>query len=316
MTEAEEIDKILANVRRHFGKDLFSRERQPNLRLMQQVNMILRILETATDPVSLASAPIALWLLYHSNTNAASSLYVTKQVSDDLLRSDIPDPDFANVTWPATFLEVTYEDPRIPNMLVARQHLEEFENWIEQTSRRPIYKGADSLPDAERTPDIMTILPGKTSSQVSQFQQTFAQVDALARGETDQPVHERSTGDTDTMAAAPVLMLLFFKVLLFASIPKFSPRVRVRKFPPPAAGLLRRAPIKEFVVEYLPHHIATKKEEAEKLGQSHAFFGRRGHFRTYASARYVNKQGDRDYIPPVPNPQGADVKRKFIVRKP
>ena len=72
----------------------------------------------------------------------------------------------------------------------------------------------------------------------------------------------------------------------------------------------------QYIVEYLPHHIAEKKADAAKCGTSHSFRGRRGHWRTYASERYTNKQGSRDYIYPVPNPHGDDVKHKFIVRKP
>lgn len=79
---------------------------------------------------------------------------------------------------------------------------------------------------------------------------------------------------------------------------------------------MNRPKLTRYIVEYLPKQIAEKKAEAAKLGESHSFRGRRGHFRTYTAERYVNKRGDRDYMWPIPNPHGDDVKRKFIVRKP
>ncbi len=250
-----------------------------------------------------------------AHTSRGAKMFVSKQVSEDLLRSDIPSPDFASVSWPADLLEVEFEDELIPTVMLDRNPIAPYA-WAMSVMGVPYTLKPD-------TDDRISIVFGDSDlSRLCVMTQTVVEMNKLAGGEGELGALE--TGD-DTIAARALrtgqqpamasLLLLLFKVLMFADTPKFKPTQKKHKFGKARPGFLRPPDMRKFIVEYLPKHIEEKRAEAAKLGGSHAFRGRRGHFRTYHSERYTNKRGDKDYMWPIPNPHGEDVRRKFIVRK-
>jgi len=290
------------------NKGLYMPDRKPRRDLLYALDAIM-----ALDDEEASMQAAAISLLYCVNSGESGSMFVTKQVSDDLIKSDIPCPDFGNVPWPMEFMEVIFEDQGIPDVLINRDPVRPWV-WAYETRYNMPY------PEELTASEEMSMALPTSDGRQGYVCHSFKGMDSYASGSplSDSSVegfHEDDNkGGVSRCVAA--LALLVFKVLLFAATPKFSPKVKLRKFGKPVSGCLRRSPVRQYIVEYLPHHIAEKKSEASKLGESHSFRGRRGHFRTYAAERFVNKKGDRDYIWPVPNPHGEDVKRKFIVRKP
>ncbi len=285
--------------------------RLPGIQLRKQVSKQLmgyyNLLSGEESETSNLAIP-QLMRHYHTHQGSGAFMYVSKQVTDDLLRSDIPDPDFASLVWPANTLQITFEDPALPVMMVSCEFTKILQ-WAMTLFQAPDHYITDMVPK----PGVM-ILSRSADGTWCGLGKDYPEMDLLARGVSDEEDLESMGGVSADLFSW--LALLLFKILMFAATPKFSPSVKKVRFDKPPIGHLSRPKMDQYIVEYLPHHITEKKAEAEKCGTSHSFRGRRGHFRVYIAERFVNKRGDRDYIYPVPNPHGDDVKRKFIVRKP
>lgn len=264
-----------------------------------------------------------------------AQMWVSKQVSDDLLRSVIPEPEFETIQWPAQSLEVVFEDPRLPT-LFARNAGTDLSGYVARRARALGDKAqwlSDSIQFMRGVDDRIQISLYLRHS-VGAFDlvtnmRTLKEMDDFASGEYNTTERDVIAGGSETSKmsegaqeideAVRQMSLLFYKVLLFASTPKFGTRQEAHNFPRKMGGKpghLDRPKLVRHIVEYLPKFIAEKKQEAARLGQSKTFRGRLGHFRTYKSERYVNMQGRREYMWPIPDPLGGDLTKKFVVRRP
>ena len=149
------------------------------------------------------------------------------------------------------------------------------------------------------------------------------EVDAFA-GEGSFPERSmKNTGwsvdmDEDETMELQRLTVLLFKVLLLVSSEGHGVR-RTREKPTKRQGgkpgMKNRPSMERLIVEYLPKHLDERKAAAqEAAGGKREFEGRRGHWRHFRSDRFVNLQGTKKFIYPIPGPDGTVPRRKLVVK--
>jgi hypothetical protein len=257
------------------------------------------------------SAGMSAWMLMVSYQKAGSQLHVSKAVSDDLIASEFSGAaSVADVHWPSSVMEIYFEDPLLPTILMMKSQKEQIEQWI-------------PFVEVEATGEFITAAmqegSGVEHAQVLSIRLHPSQYnDFLATGTIENmPLatlsHELSPRDNAVLC---YMMHLVFKVFAFASIPRFAPVRLSRKEMHFGGkpGVKGRPERPSFRVVYLPRITYPKTEPVTT--SAHEFLGRIGHIRWYKAERYVNRKGTWDFIPPVPNPKtGKYPERKhFKVR--
>lgn len=267
--------------------------------------------------------PDSFWamaaLLAHRTQGA--QMWVSRQVSDDLSRSVIPEPHFEDVAWPLPSIEFVWEDPTIPMFILRNNQLADVNDWA-LAKIRPMMDDTWVV-NPPPNPGLLTLLAwdmvpaSQGGPLLSHTSLRPEEMNKFAMGmELDIP--HRGDVETDKLeiAALHEMALLAFKVLMFAGVPRF--KARKTQDPPTKKeggkpGFMHRPKTDRYIVQYLPRQIQEKRHEAEIAGKSHTFKGRLGHLRTYKSDRYTYKKGQTDYMWPIPDPNGNYPKRNFKV---
>lgn len=250
-----------------------------------------------------------------------SQMWVSREVSDDLLASTIEDINFREVAWPHHRLELVFEDPKIPSFLVAVYTNREYTEAVERAMKLPAGRLHSGKVDPDKM-DLRLIHIQADTHDNAQASVTYTpeDVDRFATGEnirTQKVDYEFSTGLSETERDAfRELAVQLFKVLLFCESEGCEPRKT--KEPPTRKqggkpGFKNRPKTDRWIVEYLPRNRAEKKKQTEETKKTHAFNGRHGHWRRFKSEYFVNLRGKRKFIYPVPGPNGTFPKRKFVV---
>jgi hypothetical protein len=282
----------------------------------------------AFDLVPHASAAFWRVAAHIVHQKKGAQMWVSKEVSDDLLASDIDDPDFGDVEWPHAYLEVYFEDASLPAFLLQHGNRDMLRDEFCKLAELPLdmlriqrtaeegYQEGDKLVD---------LLAQTADGAIASVTLSHRDMNSYASGGEVPGFHagekQSLNADLDPAEEAELrrLALLAFKLLLFSSSEGFEPRVtdeQPTKKQGGKAGFKDRPKTKRLIVEYLPHHrTAKKKARAEETGKSHEFRGRRGHWRVYRHERYKAMRGVRQFVPPVPGPDGTIPSRRFVVKK-
>ncbi len=251
-----------------------------------------------------------------------SQMWVSKEVSDDLMVSEINPEDicFRELEWPSRRLEVYFQDPAIPTFLA-----HQFNNLEQKAAVERLLKQSVTLEADAHIGDASLIHIQAEDGEGSMLSLTYKPeaVDAFAGGEdlaAAPHLHGLSGAmSLDEAAELRRLTVLFYKLLLFAGSEGHEIRRTMAKPTRTEGGkpgFKNRPAMERLILEYLPYHRERKKAEAVEAKKSHAFNGRRGHFRVYRSERYKAVLGTRQFIFPVPGPDGTVPRKKFVVRKP
>jgi hypothetical protein len=257
-----------------------------------------------------------------------AQLWVSKEVSDDLQASDIDPAEikFDEVEWPHHRLEVYFQDPAIPTLLVSS-----FTNAEQHALVEKMVGVAIPIPDDDHTTSylhkrLMHVQAQDREGNAASLTYTRPDVDKFLSGEVlptfeDQvyiagvsaPLNQDETSDLRRF------VLLFYKVLVLAGSDGHSTR-RTREKPTRAEGgkpgFKNRPSHERLIVEYLPRHRVERRKDAEAQGKKHQFLGRRGHWRKFHSDYFKNVQNTRKFIYPIAGPDGKPPKRKFILKAP
>jgi hypothetical protein len=256
-------------------------------------------------------------------TKEGSQLWVAKDVSDDLQAADI-DPSeikFEELDWPAERLEVYFEDVAIPTFLAVKTIDAKTAASVFALTGQPTI--VQSTCEKMSEGYIMLQAEDEENSMLS-FTYTAEDADRFAAGE-DLEYATHATAITEALnddetASLRQLALLLFKILLLASSEGHTVR-RTRDKPTRKQGgkpgFKNRPVTDRLIVEYLPRHkVERAQAETAALGKTHKFLGRRGHWRRFHSEKFVNMQGRKKFIYPIPGPDGKVPRKKFVVRKP
>ncbi len=245
-----------------------------------------------------------------------AQVWVSKQVSDDLLASDMDTPDFEDIVWPAESLEFYFEDRDLATVLLVNDAENLLFKWIEKTV-------GDVVMINEFKPLVSILLQQKLPEGIAMTSSAVTPQDIRLFCDQDlpMPVADMELDDQED-AAVRFMASLACKVLMLASIPKFRPQPtwdQPTKKEGGKAGHLNRPKLPRYVVKYLPEHLQERAAHARKVRQEaeaagKVFRGRNGHMRKYRDDRYVNMKGKQQFIFPVPGPDGTLPKRKFKVK--
>ena len=254
-----------------------------------------------------------------------SQFWVSKEVSDDLQASDIDAPDFATLEWPHDFLEIYFEDRTLPSFLFHRSRRDSLAEFISKQSEINIsiepalilgYSSETVLYDIYAdTKDGGIVSVSLAASDMNAYA-----VSGLVNEHFD---HHRAFNESDINeeenAGIMWMANMAFKALLFAASEGCAPRKtddQPTKKQGGKPGFKSRPKRPRLIVEYLPRHRKERKEQSAAVtGKTHEFNGRRGHWRIYKSDRYVQMQGKRQFIYPVPDKNGNYPKRQLRLVK-
>lgn len=265
---------------------------------------------------ALADSPgMSAWLIQQCQYKAGTQMHVSKQVSDDLMASDFSETSrFEDVPWVSPVVELYFEDPLLPTILLMKSTPEQLQKWFPQI--------AVDL----QAPEYITALMQEGSDMLTgKFLSLQLKPDMyesfLDKGETENMrmgLLSSSLSEQDNFAMAFMLNLAA-KVFAFASIPNFKPAAITRKQmkyggKPDVKGRPQRP---AFRVDYLPKVVYAPAHATTEPHQR-TFLGRRGFIRWYSAERFVNLKGTWTFIQPVKNPlTGKYPERNLIkVRKP
>ena len=258
----------------------------------------------------------ALRLFRHAEQGA--QLWVSRQVSDDLLASHADPPDFADIVWPSDSLEVYFEDEDLCTILLTDETNNQLFKWCCEVGQTQFVTLNEFTPLVH----VLTEDIPKTGSAFSFAAFKTEDVKRFCAGDLKLP-GEGLAEEED--AALRFMVGLSLKVLLLAGVEGFRPE---RTLEQPSkreggkAGFKGRPKRPRFVVKYLPRHLEERRRQAAEAQRDAAkrgkvFRGRNGHLRTYRADRYVHMKGKSQFIFPVPGPDGRLPKRQFrVVRKP
>lgn len=245
-----------------------------------------------------------------------SQMFVDKEVSRDLMLTDMTHIKLDEVPFPTESLEFYFEDPELPTVLVYRGHMKDFVERL-------------GLPasiienDEEAETDSINFWVETVNGGGMAFRARISNWHEIV-SETEPQECETLKGSIsfsrDEWADLRVIYRLIIKVLAYASIPYLAPREVSKKSLPRGQGKpgIKGRPSRPILrVVYLPEQSSnTSSQDGGNESSAKAFYGRRGHMRYYRSPRYKHMKGKFQYIAPVLGPNGEVPRTIYKVRKP
>jgi hypothetical protein len=265
---------------------------------------------------SMGSAPaMTSWISQQAHYREGVQLQVAQAVSNDLLCTDFSGAaSVTDIPWPARVVEMYFEDPLLPTILLMR------------TSHDHLQKLFPQLDIGIKLDDFIIAMMQQGSGDDAMLLSLQLRPDMysafLNTGETDKmPTGPFSANLTEEDNYTMAFMLhLALKVFVFASIPVYKPSLMTRKqmIFGGKAGVHARPYRPAFHVAYLPKIQYFKVANNSKESSSREFRGKRGHIHWYHHARFVNRKGTWDYIAPIVDPHTGKYPEVDVikVRKP
>jgi hypothetical protein len=253
-----------------------------------------------------------VWLMHSVHQKHGMQMQVSKQVSDDLAVTDFHAGTLIeNIPMPAKCVEIFFDDPQIPTILMLRCTKDDISVWF------PWMEAAWS--DGEH---LFAIIQEGTppNGKHHTVHLVGGQLQRFIDGEFNDAMNTGilsaylSKGDDEEMGK---MIKLALKVFIFSSIPQFKPSPITRKMMKAGKpGVCNRPNRPSVRVQYLPH--VYYDGESKAGSGSKAFHGRRGHVRWFSSEYFVNKKGSWSYVRPVADPATGRFPERSIarVRKP
>jgi len=263
-----------------------------------------------------ASPGMSSWIIQQAHYKLGVQMQVSKSVTSDLMSSDFSEAaKVENVPWPAPVVELYFQDPMLPSILVMKTTPQQLQEWFPKLE-------IGLIAEEYITACMQEGSELETAMQLSLQLKPDMYSAFLASGETPSmktgPLSiELSLQDNAVMA---FMLHLSLKVFAFASIPAYKPVPMTRKQmvfggKPEVKG---RPTVPSFHVTYMPKVVYTKPSEPATNGTGHQFRGKRGHIHFYYHERFTNRQGTWDFYPPSINPLTGKFPEHSIikVRKP
>lgn len=260
------------------------------------------------------SAGMSGWVIQKAYHKLGIQMQVSKDVSDDLLATDFDETSkIENIPWPAPVIEMFFEDPGLPSILIMKTKPEMLAQW---------FTGLEiGLKSEEYITALMQEGSGPDATQLSLQLNGEMYADFLTNAQSPpmgEGILSYSLNEADN-ASICYMIHLALKVLIFSSIPQYKPLPLTKKEmthggKPDVKGRPARP---SFHSTYLPK-VVYEKQKATHVEGGRDFRGRRGHIRWYHNERFTHRKDTWDFVPPVKDPHtGKYPERATIkVRKP
>ena len=261
-----------------------------------------------------STANLFLHLMMTRHEKFGVEYIVEKRVSDDLRNTELGNFRFNDLAWPCGSIEMYFEDPRLPSVLIQRRTHAEF---LVEIKDLPVIPHLHN-PDLKDAVFVRILVQDKDTAMQLNLSTEMIDAWAVTGGSIPTMAGGYAEFDAEESQGLHALVVLAYKVLVYASIPQLAPKPVTKNDlhyggRPGVKGRPARPMLK--VVD-LPRQYRTAKETATRESKGHAFRGRHGHFHSFRAERFVNKKGSTDYWPPVLGPDGTLPKIKYRVRKP
>lgn len=258
------------------------------------------------------SSGASSWIIQKSYHHLGVQMQVSKQVSDDLIATDFgPASRVENVPWIAPVVEVYFEDPILPTILVMKTTPKKLQEWfpmLEVELFRDEYINALMQESGEKI-EAKQLSLQLAPEMYDEFLLT-AQTPPMKSGIFSVPLSE---SDNEVIC---FMLHLVLKTFAFASIPHFKPIPLTRKQMTMGgkAGVKERPNRPSLRITYLPKIITpfVTKDIIPSGGKE--FRGRRGHIRWYNSERFTHRKGTWDMISPVKDPHTGEYPKRMILK--
>lgn len=258
------------------------------------------------------------WLLHRVHHKAGIQLQVSKEVSTELTATDFKGAcSVADVPWLAPSIEVYFEDPDLPTILLGRFTVQQC---------RDLSGFAMTFRDSPKNEELMAFLlecaEGPEQTFVHALETLPNCEHYLQSGELPAPTFgygpkscELTVNENNDLRT---MVNLALKVLVFASTPVHlkTPLTRKQMHYGGKPDIRNRPARPSFRITYLPHVIRNSESSGHR-GQTRDFHGHIGYIRWYRHERFVHRRGTWDYVRPAVDPAtGEFPKRQFKVVKP
>lgn len=264
---------------------------------------------------TMAGSPgMSSWVIQQSYRIVGTQMHVAKEVSDDLQATDFSNASkIENVPWIAPVVEVYFEDPLLPTILVMKTNPTLLQKWFPQLEV--------DLEDTEYITALMQEGSDELTSKMLSIQLKPSMYEAFLNNaevpDMKYGFYSSALSEVDNNVMCYMIHLVL-KVFAFSSIPTYKPVSITRKQmnkggKPDVKGRPFRPAVR---TAYLPNVISASISTG--TGTEREFHGRRGHIRWYNDDRFVNKKGTWDFIQPVVDPTTGKYPTRtiFKVRKP
>ena len=252
------------------------------------------------------------WMIQQCYRKVGVQMQVNREVSGDLMGTDFGNQaKVDNVPWVAPAVEVYFEDPLLPTVLLMKASPSDIMGWLPGLS-------TEHWPDHR---EFLTVLMQQGGMFLSLQLKPEMYDDFLLSGNT----LKMETGllgaelDDQDNASLAFMVNLVLKVFAFSSIAQYKPVAVSRKQMHwgGKSGVCGRPERPSVRTQYLP--VVIRPKLATPTGEgTREFYGRRGHLHWYKSARFVHRQGTWDFMQPIVDPHtGKYPERSLLkVRKP
>jgi hypothetical protein len=221
-----------------------------------------------------------------------AQMRVQKEVTDDLLLTDLGKVEFDEIPWPYNSIELWFEDPTLPTVLVSRAATEVLNKMVEGVRFSDVPGGVRVVVRMQSKEGLVLV----HNVHVGMWE------DLMKHGTL--PLVPGPTSRLDPLedAAMRYMLILALKVFAYASLPKYKPEKvgEVTRKMGGKPGLYNRPKRPAVRIVYLPEvHSARAPAEQERLAAGKRIMReRRGHFRHFRSDYFIHKKGTRTFIPP------------------
>ena len=260
-------------------------------------------------------------LMMMQQVEEGTQYVVEKRVTDDLQLSDIQDLHFSELPWPCRSLELYFEDPSLPTLLIQRRGLGSLQREMAKFPQGGLagveLRGTDEIMVRMLVQELnapIAVQLNLPEDEMDTFALDGHEVKSLESTMWPDPISTALTQEEHL--GMKELALLAYKVILYAAIPELAPKLvgrgALHHGGKPDVKNRPRRPIYRVVDLPLQY-----RESAERVAgtTTKEFNGRRGHFHHYRSARFVNRKGTFDYFPPVYGADGTLPKTRCHIKK-
>lgn len=284
-----------------------------NLDYTESTNVTKGDLEFATM-VGGAEAMLDLALKYRYAQEGAQ-LRVAKQVSDALLDTTFhADVTFADIPWPKRVLEIYFDDPNLPTILVGKLPWGEIKRTFVHLNYAPDIRRAYNVSDEELCYLAVLGLPNGSSSIIILSRDTW---DVYLRGRLGEMMPGSMGVDDLEGGVGREMSALALRVLAYASIPQAIGESESRKTMKTGGkpGVKNRPSRPNIRVIYLPRKYfeETQQHQHQGTGTGRKVEYRAPHLRFFKHERYTYMRGKFIFIEAIGTPPAVPVKTQYRV---
>lgn len=269
--------------------------------------------------------------LFWLQKNHGIRLYVEKNVTDMLNKTEMLNISYDDIKFPAKSIEFFFEDKNLPTILFGNRTslIDSAKSLIKKidTNKKVYARGLSTIDDNSEIEGINLLFMHPFENNVQLFHTTGASsLKKLLLGELkiiDLSEHfahglPKYDHDKEVEKLTISLIAMVIKILLYISIPQYKaiPITDKALKREGKAGVKNRPNRPLSRVIYVPSVVnINKKSSSTETGDAKSPHFRRGHFRMLRDEKFTNKQGQLIFVKPCLIHGGSLQDKLYVARK-